>query len=153
MEEFFKDWGGHILSSLGILGGLWAYIKHDRKLRDQEKRLNDFQIKQFEKAETEEKMADMKCFVIHGEKGNGRIRFYNDGKSNARNVRVEILSSDEDMRAVDVEDWKSYKVINPHSYREENLSLSIGCPDTIDLRIIWDDDYQQNRSVDLSVPL
>ena len=66
LGDFIKDWGGLILSSLGIIGGIWAYIRHDKKLKIQEIRLNEFQIKQFEKEENKEKMADMKCNVIRG---------------------------------------------------------------------------------------
>lgn len=28
--DLVKDWGGHILSVLGIVGGLWAYVRHTR---------------------------------------------------------------------------------------------------------------------------
>ena len=35
--DLVKDWGGHILSVLGIVGGLWAYVRHDKKLKLQEK--------------------------------------------------------------------------------------------------------------------
>lgn len=44
--EFLKDWGGLVLSALGIIGGVFAYLQHDRKLKSQEKRLNDLQIRQ-----------------------------------------------------------------------------------------------------------
>ena len=41
--DIIKNWGGHIMSVLGILGGLWAYFRHDRKIKSQEKMLNDLQ--------------------------------------------------------------------------------------------------------------
>ena len=43
--DIFKDWGGQIMAAMGILGGLWAYFRHDRKIKSQEKILNEFQIK------------------------------------------------------------------------------------------------------------
>ena len=46
------------MSVLGILGGLWAYFRHDRKIKSQEKILNDLQIKQMEKELEKESMAD-----------------------------------------------------------------------------------------------
>lgn len=46
----------------------------------------------------------------------------------------------------------SYNVVNPQLYREETLFLWEGHSDTIDLKIIWDAEYQKNRSVSLSVP-
>ena len=49
LMDIIKNWGGHIMSVLGILGGLWAYFRHDRKIKSQEKMLNDLQIKQMKK--------------------------------------------------------------------------------------------------------
>ena len=48
LMDIIKNWGGHIMSVLGILGGLWAYFRHDRKIKSQEKMLNDLQIKQIQ---------------------------------------------------------------------------------------------------------
>ena len=58
--DIFKDWGGQIMAAMGILGGLWAYFRHDRKIKSQEKILNEFQIKQIEKEQAKEKMAESK---------------------------------------------------------------------------------------------
>lgn len=46
-----------------------------------------------------------------------------------------------------------YDVINPQSHREEHLSLCDGHSKTIKLRITWDDEFQKERSVSLSVPI
>ena len=52
--SFIKEWGALLLSSLGICGGFFAYLRHDRKIKEQELRLNELQIKQFEKEEAAE---------------------------------------------------------------------------------------------------
>ncbi|MCF0179374.1 MAG: hypothetical protein HUJ97_03920 [Bacteroidales bacterium] len=152
--NFIKDWGAHVLSALGILGGLWAYFIHDRKLKSQEKRLNEMQIRQIEKEETKELQADMKCNIIHGNKGNAKIRFVNAGKSDALNVRVQILTPKEELEAViHDEQWGPYDMINPQFYQEERLCLCMGCPNSILVQVTWDDASQKNRSATLSVPL
>lgn len=81
--DIFKNWGAHIMSAMGILGGLWAYFRHDRKIKKLRKILNDFQIKQIEKEEAKEKMAEMKANIISSHKGTAKIRFVNAGKVNA----------------------------------------------------------------------
>lgn len=43
--SFIKEWGALLLSSLGISGGFCAYLRHDRKIKEQELRLNELQIK------------------------------------------------------------------------------------------------------------
>lgn len=37
LMDIIKNWGGHIMSVLGILGGLWAYFRHDRKIKSPRK--------------------------------------------------------------------------------------------------------------------
>ena len=150
---FFNEWGGHILSGFGILEGLRAYFRHDRSIKGQEKMLNELQIKQLSKAEDEEKKAEIKCNFISG-KGGGRIRFVNAGKSDARNVRIEILTPKNELDGLLMyDDWGEYDLINPQSYREESVGLCMGCPEVIKIKVIWDDDYESGRSSTLSVPL
>ena len=36
--SFIKEWGALLLSSLGISGGFCAYLRHDRKIKEQELR-------------------------------------------------------------------------------------------------------------------
>ena len=97
-------------------------------------------------------MANMKARIISNYKGNAKIRFVNAGNVDAQNVRIEILSSEEDMSGIIHSDFGPYDVISPQLYREERLFLCEGHSDIIDLKIIWNDDYQKNRSVSLSVP-
>lgn len=149
---FLKNWGDILLSVLVAIGSLVAYIKHDKKIKRQEAKLNELQIKQYEKEEAKEKMAEMKANIIRGHKGNARIRFINAGKVDAQNVRIEILTSADEMLRIYHSEFGPYNVINPQLYREEQLALSTGHPNTIDLKITWDDEFQKNRSVTLSVP-
>jgi len=151
--DFIKDWGAHIMSVLGIIGGLWAYFRHDKKLKSQEKTLNDMQIRQMQKIEAKELQAEMRANVIRGSKGT-HIRFVNAGKSDALNVRVEILTPEQELNTVlRDEQWGPYEMINPQSYREERLGLCEGCPDAILIKVTWDDSYQKDRTSTLSVPL
>ena len=151
--SFIKEWGALLLSSLGICGGFCAYLRHDRKIKEQELRLNELQIKQFEKEEAKEKMAEMKANIIHSHGGIAKIRFVNAGKNDAKHVRVDILSSKEEMSGIRLPDsFGPYDVINSQSYREEIMSLCEGHNDTLRLKITWDDEYQNNRSVSLTVP-
>lgn len=151
---FIKEWSSLILSVLTILGGLWGYFKHDKKLKSQEKRLNDLQIKQFEKEEAKEKMAEIKANVIRGVKGNHKIRFINSGKSDAINVRIDILTPKEEMSSIRCKNtWGPYEMINPQTYREEMLTLCLGHPNVIKIKVTWDDGYMKDRVTNLSVSI
>ena len=151
--SFLKNWGDIILSGLVAVGGIFAYFKHDKKLKEQEAKLNELQIRQFEKEEAKEKMAEMKAAIIPGHNGSARIRFVNAGKADAKNIKIEILSTKEEMSGILYTKFGPYDVINPQSHREEHLSLCEGHSKTIKLRITWDDEFQKERSVSLSVPI
>lgn len=152
--DWIKDWGAHIMSGLGILGGLWAYFVHDKKLKSQERMINDMQIRHMRKIEDKECQAEIKANLISRGKGNYRIRFVNSGQSDALNVRIEILTPEEELVCVIREEhWGPYDLINPQSYREEMIGLCIGAPDIISIKVTWDDSFQKDRTAVLSVPL
>ena len=44
---FLKNWGDILLSVLVAVGSLAAYIRHDKKIKRQEAKLNELQIKQW----------------------------------------------------------------------------------------------------------
>lgn len=152
--DWIKDWGAHIMSALGIIGGLWAYFSHDRKLKSQARMINDMQIRQMKKSEDKERKAEIKVSLIPKGKGTHRIRFVNAGLSDAFNVRIEILTPQEELISVlHDENWGPYDLINPQSYREERIGLCMGHPDVIRIKVTWDDSFEKDRTSILSVPL
>lgn len=147
--SFLKEWGSLILSFLAICGGIFAYFRHDRQIKSQAKILNELQIKQLERERSKELMADIKANFIRN-----KIRFYNAGKSDAHNIRVEMLTSEDELRGFYHEGaWGPYDLINAQSFREEPVALCIDCPDFVKVKVIWDDGFDKNRSVVLSIPL
>lgn len=152
--EWVKDWGAHIMSALGIIGGLWAYFRHDRKLKSQSRIINDMQIRQMRKTEDKECQAEIKANLIPRGKGYYRMRFINTGQADALNVRIEFLTPKENLTSVvHDEHWGPYDLINPQSYREERIVLCMGHPDVICIKVTWDDSFQKDRTSTLSVPL
>jgi len=146
--DIFKDWGGHIFSICGIIGGLFMYYHHDKRIKKQEQLLNDFQIKQYRKAEEQEKQAKVECAIIHVDNGTRKVRFYNSGLADAYNVRVEILNSNNLDRIVLLGKWGPYDLITSRNgSREEKIMLNNGYPDVLKLRIMWDDDFENDRSI------
>lgn len=146
--DLFKDWGGHVFSICGIIGGLFMYYRHDKRIKKQEQLLNDLQIKQYKKAEDQEKQARVECSILSGNKGSRRVRFYNSGLSDARNVHIEILNEDKLEGVEGIRNWGPYELITPRNgSREERIFLCEGHTDVLQLRITWDDDFENNRSL------
>ncbi|MGP1550782.1 MAG: hypothetical protein ACTTI4_08710 [Prevotella fusca] len=151
--EFLKDWGGLVLSALGIIGGVFAYLQHDRKLKSQEKRLNDLQIRQLQKAETKELQANIKCNAYKS-KSNAFVKIVNSGPADASNVRVEILDKDNlDGLIFFHDEWGPYDLINASNSVEERIALCEGHDEFIKLKIIWDDAFSKDRETILNVQI
>lgn len=155
MVEFIQNWGAMILSLISIIGCLVTYIKHDRELKNQEKRLNSLQIMQLENQGAKEKMAVIKCEAIHFEKGREEIRFSNIGSSDSRNVRVKILNPETNLNGVifHTKSWGPYELINSHGTCKETVLLCEGHTDFLKVEVMWDDDYQNNRTSILNIQL
>lgn len=148
--ELIKDWGGLILSAFGITGGVFAYLRHDRKLKSQEKRLNDLQIRQLQKAEAKELKADIKCNAYRSE-SISIVRIVNAGSADATNVRVEIVDQDKlEGLTFFHKKWGPYDLINATNSVEERIALCCGHTEHIKLKIVWDDDFSKNRETILN---
>lgn len=146
--EWFKEWGGHLFAIGGIIGGIFMYFRHDKKIKQQEKLLNDLQIRQYKKEEEQEKQAKVECNVVRNSSGGNRIYFYNSGLADARNVRIEILNRDSLVGVIITGTWGPYDLIIPRNgKREECIHLSNGHTRVLNLRITWDDDFGNNRTI------
>lgn len=135
-----------LIVALGALGfSFFTYFAHDRELKRQEKIINDFQLSALAREEDELKKAQIRGNIIKtASKGGRELRIYNSGKATAYNVRVEWLNSDDDSTFLQG-DISNLGTLTPHNPRSFNLSLNYGHYDTMNLRYIWDDEYQTDN--------
>lgn len=137
-----------IISFLNLMGGILLYYRHDKKIKEQEVRLNELRIKELKKQEQLESQAKMCCNLLCDGKGNCKIRFFNAGKVNARNVRVVIKDEDKIKGVFYDSRWGPYDLITPQGYREERIVLGSDHTPTLHFLIIWDDDFAKNREIE-----
>lgn len=78
------------LSLLAIVLTITMYYKHDKRLKEQEAKLNAYQIKKIEDEESDSKKAQIRGNITKGEKGKRTLRIYNSGKAKAENIRIEF---------------------------------------------------------------
>lgn len=135
-----------LIVALGALGfSFFTYFAHDRELKRLEKIINDFQLSALAREEDELKKAQIRGNIIKtASKGGRELRIYNSGKATAYNVRVEWLNSDDDSTFLQG-DISNLVTLTPHNPRSFNLSLNYGHYDTMNLRYIWDDEYQTDN--------
>lgn len=148
---------GFIIAIVSFFGSIVGFILYDKKLNkqqiqlnEQQKIINDYQIKVIAQSEAEERKAEMDCNIIKGDKGNREVRFFNKGKSVARNVRVIVLNEDS---LVYRNEWGPYEAITPQGFRKEQIALCTGHQDVMKIKIMWDDDYESNRETVVYPPL
>lgn len=132
-----------IISVLALIASVFTYLRHDKKLKEQERRINEYQLKQIEKENLENKKAAIRGNIVKGLKGGRTLKVYNSGRATARNIRVEGL----DVNGIFYmrRDIFPYELMNPQDYTELTMHLTYGCPSTIKLKYIWDDEYGDNN--------
>lgn len=136
------DWS-LLLSILALIANVFTYFKHDKKLKEQERKINEYQLKQIEKEDLESKKAAIRGNIVKGLKGGRTLKVYNSGRATARNIRVEGL----DVNGVIHRggDIFPYELMNPQDYTELTIHLVMGCPSTLKLKYIWDDEFGLNN--------
>lgn len=130
------------LSVLAILGSVFIYFYHDKKIKQQEKRLNDYQLKRFETEDIESKKAQIKGKIKKGEKGRRTLTVSNAGKATAYNIRLEILSDPEGIINFD---FRPYEMLNPQENTETVFFLTGGHTPTLKVKYIWNDSFHENN--------
>ena len=132
-----------IISVLALIASVFTYLRHDKKLKEQERRINEYQLKQIEKEDLESKKAAIRGNIVKRLKGGRTLKVYNSGRATARNIRVEGL----DVNGIFYmrRDIFPYELMNPQDYTELTMHLTCGCPSTIKLKYIWDDEFGDNN--------
>nr|WP_315398305.1 hypothetical protein [uncultured Sphingobacterium sp.] len=130
-----------ILSILAIVGSLMGYLLHDRRLKAQELKINAYNLLKIESEQLELKKAEVRASLIKGDRGKCTVKIYNKGKARAHQVR--LIMDDQDFLISNTAFPLAF--MNPQESAEFYIHLSMGSPDSMLLKIMWDDDYQKNN--------
>lgn len=132
-----------IISIVALATSAYTYFKHDKKLKDQEQRINDYQLKQIEKENIESKKAAIRGNIIKSLNGKRTLKVYNSGRVVARNIRVDGLEVDGLIHRA--KELFPYELMNPQDYTELTIHLVTNHPSTIKLKYTWDDESGENN--------
>src|SRR5690554_4588750 len=89
-NQINMDLAGLVISCLALLGGVFTYCKHDKKIKSQDEKINQYKLELIEKQKVDEKKAIIEANIIKGESYKRIIKVYNKGKAIARNVQVNF---------------------------------------------------------------
>lgn len=140
-----------IISVIALLFSGFTYFAHDRKLKKQERQLNDYQLRSLAQIEEENKKAVIRAKAVKLSGGKRALYIYNAGKAKARNVTVKLPKQDQ-VYSSNTEFPLKYAELLPDAPREIVLFLCEG-NDELTLNYIWDDDYHtdncESQTIDL----
>lgn len=131
-----------VLSILAIIGTTFTYFKHDRKIKDQEKLINDHHLKKIKEEELSFMQADVRATLMKGDKGKRILRIFNKGKAAAYNIRLELEA---EAQALFSSNPFPFQKMNEHENVDLKIYLHKGSPNNIGFTILWDDEYGKDN--------
>lgn len=148
MDEFLKtflEWGGLTTGCLGIAGSIFVYFHSDRKLKAQQKVLNELQLELLSEERADKKKAHLNVTCQKHGPGSYDLVIANSGKSAANNVNIKILTPI--FGITPGNDTQDYQSIAPQGVRRNiRLHKTTSDPDEFEIEISWDDEFKINNT-------
>lgn len=136
------DWN-IILPILTYIGGFVTFWLYDRKIKKH-------QLKEYEKAEVDSKKALVKANVFSAGKSQYVLRIYNEKDAIATNIRLEVLKISERVWG-DFDENFPHRLLNKGDKRDLNFTV-VKCEGdsghNLEVRILWDDDFKKDNSIE-----
>lgn len=102
-------------------------------------------------AEARQKAVIRGNIVKEFKEGASTLKIFNAGAATARNVRVEWLNESDDV--ILTSDFSEIGELTPQNSRSYALHLTIGHPETMNLRYSWDDDFTEGNILEETLQL
>lgn len=135
-----------LIASGSFLYSYCMYKRHDKKLKTQQRQINEFNLKKFRQRKEDEKKAIIEANVIKGIRGKRTVKIYNKGKAIAKNVRVSFS----DTKNVNISDFPSPIDIKPQKSINIDIKPFKKAPDMLKLNWEWQDEFSsQNQDSDI----
>ena len=140
-----------IVAILALVFSCYTFFAHDRRLKQQEKLINEYQLRSMLQSEEENKKAIIRAKSVKYTSGKRTLCIFNTGKAKARNLKVDMLD-DEQVVASRPELPQTYEELLPDASREILLLLSEG-DDEITLTFEWEDDFRNDNKESQTIDL
>ena len=145
MKDLFcqMDFWALVIAVITMLGSVVGFFLHDHKLKQQEKKINEFTIAQLRESQEAKRKAQVSAYVDIGKYGHGKIFVKNRGQSVARNIRITGFDS---TKLIILDDSiLPFEYLNPDEEFPIIVAL-LECSDhKLDILIEWDDDFENDR--------
>ena len=146
-----------LFSAIALLGSLFTYLVHDKKLKMQQAILNELQIKKLQKEIEEEAAVEIRPTLInvvksmHTNQITGTVLLKNYGKAEAIDVDVYAYVKGFRHSHFNTKE-RRIKSLLPGQYEEISMDWGIG-DDCIDVLLKWCDAKRMEYTSSHSLPL
>ena len=137
------DWSAWI-AVFALIFSVVTFLVHDKKIKQQEKLLNDYQLGKIEEEKENKQKAQVKANYIKGRGGNNILKVFNAGQSKAENVNFFLNPEDQDVFILN-SDIFPLEFLNPQESMEINLTTHKGSPNKLKIALTWDDEFKLNN--------
>ena len=140
----FTTSGSDVIAVFALLvSGYVAW--QQRSLNASQKRLNDLLLEQGESQVRDSQKADLGASFIKLGSSKYRLKVWNQGKSKARNVRIEFPDGNDVLIPSDVESKFPLEVLEQHHSVELIAAVHMGTKSKHHIKLIWEDDYGRDN--------
>jgi len=128
-----------VLSILAIAGSVTTYLIHDKRLKSQEARINDYELSKIDNEKKDALKAKVRANSYKSGPGRQIVKIFNSGQAIAKNIRIEFTPADYD--GYIQKNQFPFKYLNPQDFTEISMILVSEMPDTIEIKMMWDDEF------------
>lgn len=129
--------------------------REQKIIRDEHDRLRKLLLEKETKSAIKDMKAELGARLVKIARNNYRLKVFNRGKVEARNIRIHFPENDGDEYLVmsDVEEKFPYEKLHPQQGIEIIAGLSFGSKTKYRIKLIWDDDYKKRNEEDFFISL
>lgn len=106
-------------------------------------------IEKMKKEADEQKKTIIRSEIINRQAGSRILKISNEGRSTAKNLKIEWLNPDENIMILS--NLGEIGDLPPGNARLFNMALCIGHSETMDLHYTWSDEYSEKNQYDESI--
>ena len=136
-----------IISVLAILGSLFVYVLHDRKLKKQESKLNELQLSEIEMSKEDRIKAIVRMDTCYMSNGKGILFLFNEGQAEARSI--SWLFDNDILGNINKED--AYERLSPGQRIGFNYYFLKRNDEKTNVTITWEDDFSTSNKITMTL--
>ena len=148
------------VAAVTAVSSFFVFLRYDRRLKKQEKQLNDklvkiydFQISQIKEEIANQNRADLLVVALpYNGNGNHTIRISNKGRGKARNICLGDNTMTQ-ANGIIINRFKTIEGLESMGRADFTLTCSEGMKNNQLLTLIWDDEIAENITKEFSINL